>query len=231
MLAATFRTRRAMPSLLLVEDDIGLGAALQGSLQQHGFAVQWVRLAASAADLLARNATYVAVVLDVELPDGDGYDVLHGMRAAGNATPVLVLTVRFLVAERVRALNAGADDYLLKPFDVDELVARLHALMRRGAGHATPLWQVGVLELDALRRRVRVAGVHVELTHREFDVLLELMRHAGRAVSRAHLERAAIRDPQAIHSNMLEVIVHGLRRKLPANTIRTIRGVGYVVCA
>jgi DNA-binding response OmpR family regulator len=214
--------------LLVVEDDRLLGDGIRAGLAQAGFAVDWVE-DGRAAELALAAEPYAAVVLDLGLPRRSGLDVLAGLRARGNAIPVLILTARDTVADRVGGLDAGADDYLVKPFDLAELTARVRALVRRGAGRAEPVLRVGDVALDPAARSVTRAGARVELAPREFAVLHELMRHAGRVRSREQLERSLYSWDQEPGSNAIEVHVHHLRRKLGSDFIRTLRGAGYVI--
>lgn len=214
--------------ILLAEDDLPLGDGLATGLGQAGYAVDWVRDGESAMSALAAER-FSAVVLDLGLPRRDGLDVLAWLRDRGDSTPVMLLTARDSLEARVQGLDAGADDYVLKPFDLDEVAARLRALIRRASGHAQPLIRYGSLELDPAARRVSRNGSFVDLTAREFDLLHALMRHAGQVQTRRALEEALYTWENPLESNALEVHVHHLRKKLGADTIRTVRGVGYVV--
>ena len=212
--------------VLLVEDDPMVGKAMRDGLERAGFSVDWVR-DGRAAELSIRNEGYRAVVLDLGLPLRDGLEVLKGARAGGRDVPVLIVTARDAVAERVGGLNAGADDYLVKPFDMEELVARLHALIRRHAGSGRPQLTVGSLVLDPLARSVTLRGSPIELSPREFAVLQALMRQPATVLSREALEDVVYGWDQEIGSNAIEVHLHHLRRKLGADVIRNVRGVGY----
>jgi two-component system, OmpR family, response regulator QseB len=215
--------------LLLVEDDRMLGEAVQLGLQQDGHAVDWVR-DAEAGLAAALMHGYAALLLDLGLPRGDGLSLLRSLRAKGNAVPVLIVTARDAVATRIEGLDAGADDYLLKPFDLDELAARLRAVTRRHqGGAATPLLTVGAVQLDSAARRCLLDGRSVELTAREFMLLQLLMERAGRIVSKADLETALFDWGNEVESNVVEVYVSQLRRKLGRDFIRTRRGLGYAV--
>lgn len=214
--------------VLLVEDDPLLGDGLRAGLGQAGFAVDWVRAGSDAVHTLDAEAV-AAVVLDLGLPDLSGFDVLRRLRARGNKVPVLILTARDAVDDRVKGLDGGADDYVVKPVDLAELAARLRALIRRAAGEAAPALRRGQLELDAAARRVVFRGQPVELSAREFALLHELMRSGGRVLSREQLEERLYSWGHEIESNAVEVHVHHLRRKLAPGVIRTIRGVGYVI--
>lgn len=214
--------------ILLVEDDAMVGSAVRKGLVGAGFAVDWVR-DGQAAELSAATAIYDLVVLDLGLPRKDGLSVLIALRAAGNRIPVLVATARDAVQDRIEGLNAGADDYLLKPFDLDELIARVHALLRRAAGTGSPVITVGTISLDPVARRVMQDGHEVELSAREFAILEALMRRSDGVMSRAELEEAVYDWDSSIGSNAVEVHLHKLRRKLGSHAIRNIRGVGYRV--
>lgn len=216
--------------ILLVEDDALLGDALQAGLRQAGFAVDWLR-DGSAADAALRAEPFAAVVLDLGLPKLAGFELLRRLRARDDRTPVLILTARDAVDDRVRGLDAGADDYVVKPTAIAELAARLRALVRRSQGGAGAVLSVGDLEIDPATRTVQFAGAPVELQPREFAVLLELALNAGRVLTRAQLEARLYEWGEALESNAIEVHVHHLRRKLAPALIRTVRGVGYMVPA
>jgi two-component system response regulator QseB len=212
--------------ILLVEDDELLGDGLQAGLRQAGFTTEWLKDGVHAKTALAANE-YAAVVLDLGLPRMDGMSVLRDMRAAGNSTPVLVLTARDTTLDKVKGLDTGADDYLIKPVDLDELTARLRALIRRAGGQAAPILKVGAVELDPASRVAQLRATPLELTAKELAVLELLMRNAGRIVSRNQLESALYGWDEGVESNAIEVYIHHLRRKLGADRIRTIRGLGY----
>jgi len=214
--------------ILLAEDDPLLGDGLRAGLRQQGFQVDWVR-DGEAAERELRAAPYAAAVLDLGLPRLDGLDVLARVRAAGCSVPVLVLTARDAVPDRIRGLDRGADDYIIKPIDLLELGARLRALVRRASGQAQErlCWQD--IELDPAARRVSRAGAEVVLSAREFDLLALLLRQSGRVLSREQLEEQLYGWGQEVESNTIEVHVHHLRRKLGAGLIQTLRGVGYTV--
>lgn len=214
--------------LLLVEDDNLLGDGVRAGLQQSGFVVDWVKNG-QAAKLALQAESYALVVLDLGLPRLSGTELLKWLRASGNVTPVLILTARDTVADRVGGLDAGADDYLIKPFDLDELAARIRALLRRAGGRAAPLIVHGRLEIDPASRQVTLEGRPVELSAREYAILLVLLESAGRALSREQLEQSLYGWGDEVESNTVEVHIHHLRRKLGAELIRTIRGVGYLV--
>ena len=214
--------------LLLVEDDEPLGDALQAGLSQEGYTVDWLRDGEAAAVAL-RTEPYELVVLDLGLPRKSGIDVLKQLRDRGDATPVLILTARDTVGDRVQGLDSGADDYLVKPFDLDELCARLRALLRRRGGRATTEIRHGEIVLDPAAHSVTRAGASVEISPREFAVLQMLLENRGRALSRQRLEEGLYSWDSDVESNAVEVYVHHLRKKLGADLIRTIRGIGYIV--
>ncbi len=214
--------------ILLAEDDPLLGEGLRGGLVQGGFAVDWVTDGAQAQIALATHR-YDAVVLDLGLPRVEGMDVLKGLRARGDATPVLILTARDAIDARIAGLDAGADDYLAKPFDLGELQARLRALLRRAQGQPAPLMRHGALLLDPAARSVSFEGRAVDLSAREFAILQALLVNAGRVLSRAQLEEKLYGWGDEIESNAVEVFIHHLRRKLAPELIRTVRGVGYMI--
>ncbi|WP_138513553.1 response regulator transcription factor [Rhodoferax bucti] len=214
--------------ILLAEDDSMLGDGLRAGLRQAGFQVDWVR-DGLAAERELRAVDYAAAVLDLGLPGQDGMDVLRALRAARNTTPVLVLTARDAVPDRIRGLDAGADDYVLKPVDLHELAARLRSLVRRSHGVAQDVLQAGALRLDPAARQVSWHGEPVLLSTREFDLLHALMRSAGRVLSREQLEQQMYSWGLEVESNTIEVHIHHLRRKLQADVIQTVRGVGYLL--
>ncbi|MDT7518729.1 response regulator transcription factor [Rhodoferax sp. TBRC 17660] len=214
--------------ILLAEDDSMLGDGLRAGLRQAGFQVDWVRDGV-AAERELRAVDYAAAVLDLGLPGKDGMEVLQALRAARNTTPVLVLTARDAVPDRIRGLDAGADDYVLKPVDLHELAARLRSLVRRSHGVAQDILQAGALRLDPSARQVAWLEAVVPLSTREFDLLHALMRSAGRVLSREQLEQQMYSWGLEVESNTIEVHIHHLRRKLQADVIQTVRGVGYIL--
>lgn len=214
--------------ILLVEDDELLGDGLAAGLRHCGYNVDWLQDGESARAALATE-DYAALVLDLGLPRLDGMAVLRLLRAEGNAIPVLILTARDTTWDKVGGLDSGADDYLVKPVDLDELAARLRALARRGSGTRAPLLKFRDVELDPAARRVRVLGQPVEISAREFVILEMLMRNVGKVISRAQLESALYGWGEGAESNVVEVHIHHLRRKLGADLIRTVRGVGYLM--
>lgn len=214
--------------ILLAEDDPLLGDGLRAGLRQLGFQVDWVQ-SGDAAERELRAQDYAAAVLDLGLPRRDGMDVLAAVRAAGLATPVLVLTARDAVPDRIRGLDAGADDYVIKPVDLHELAARLRALVRRAHGQPRDRLRAGDVELDPAARTVRKDGTTVTLSTREFDLLHALMLNTNRVLTREQLEQHLYSWGQEVESNAVEVHVHNLRRKLGSALIQTVRGVGYVL--
>lgn len=215
--------------ILVVEDDPLLGEALSAGLRQRGHAVDWFRDGPQADAALAA-APYDAAVLDLGLPGGDGMTWLRHWRARAVSLPVLILTARDAVDQRIAGLDAGADDYLVKPITLDEIAARLRAMVRRSAGRAESVWRHGALEYDPAAKRVAWRGQPVELTGRELALLEALLKHPERVLSKAHLqERLYDWHGAEPESNTLEVHVHHLRRKIHPGIVRTVRGVGYAL--
>ena len=212
--------------ILLVEDDLPLGSALSQALQQAGYRCTWVRcLRDGWAHLL--TDTHAALLLDLQLPDGEGLQLLQRLRQRARKTPVLILTARDALDDRLRGLNEGADDYLVKPFAVSELLARLLAVLRRSADQASNDWQLGPLSLNLPSRSAQLQGHPLALTRREFDTLVELARWPGQVVHRAQLVQRVWGLEADISDGALDVHMHGLRRKLAPLTVHTVRGVGY----
>lgn len=216
--------------ILLAEDEALLGAALREGLQQAGFAIDWFRDGAAARAAL-ETEQFAGIVLDLGLPRLAGLELLRGLRANHNATPVLVLTARDAVEDRVEALDLGADDYVVKPVAMEELAARLRALIRRSQGLASGTLEVADVTLDMASHAVTFRGKPVELPAREFAVLRELMLNAGRVLTREQLESKLYEWSRTLESNAIEVHIHHLRRKLAPDVIRTVRGVGYLMPA
>ncbi len=214
--------------ILLAEDDPLLGDGLRAGLRQLGFLVDWVRDGAAAERELCAQS-YEAAVLDLGLPRKDGMDVLSAVRAAGVMLPVLVLTARDAVDDRIRGLNEGADDYVIKPVDLNELAARLRALVRRAHGKPQECLTAQDVTLDPAAHAVTQGGAPVTLSAREFDLLHALMLNAGRVLSREQLEQHLYSWGQEVESNAVEVHIHHLRRKLGNGLIQTVRGVGYIL--
>jgi two-component system OmpR family response regulator/two-component system response regulator QseB len=214
--------------ILLAEDDAMLGDGLRAGLRQAGFQVDWVRDGQAAERELA-SGVYAAAVLDLGLPLKDGLAVLKDLRARRIDTPVLVLTARDAVPDRITGLDTGADDYVIKPVDLHELAARLRALVRRALGQLQEVLRCGAVELEPAARRVSCAGELVALSLREYDLLHALMRNSGRVLSREQLEQQMYSWGHEVESNTIEVHIHHLRRKLGPELIQTVRGVGYTV--
>lgn len=221
-------TPQAPMRILLIEDDTMIGKAVRQGLSQAGFAVDWVT-DGRAAELSLANGVYDLAILDLGLPKKDGMAILATLRQARDSLPVLIATARDTVKDRIAGLDAGADDYVLKPFDLDELVARVRALLRRRAGSGLPQLRVGALVLDSARRSVTQSGRPVELSGKEFAVLEALMQRPGAVLSREQLEESVYGWGEEIGSNAIEVHLHNLRKKLGATTIKNVRGVGYRV--
>lgn len=214
--------------ILLIEDDLMIGQAVRQGLVQAGFAVDWVT-DGRAAELSLANGVYDLAVLDLGLPKKDGMAILSALRGMGNSMPVLIASARDAVRDRIAGLEAGADDYVQKPFDLDELVARVRALLRRHVGSGSPLYSFGALVLDPVRKAVTRDGAAVELSAKEFAVLEALMRRPGAVLSREQLEESVYGWGDEVGSNAIEVHLHHLRKKLGAASIRNVRGVGYRV--
>jgi len=214
--------------LLLAEDDRMIGASIERGLKQDGFAVDWVQDGRAAELALAENV-HDLLVLDLGLPRKEGLDVLRAMRRRGDARPVLIVTARDAVSDRVAGLDAGADDYLVKPFALTELAARIRALLRRSAGRAEPVVAYGDIELHPDTREIRVRGEPVALSAREFALLEALLARPGAVLSRAQLEEKLYGWNEEVESNAVEVHIHALRKKLGADAIRNVRGVGWMI--
>ena len=214
--------------ILLVEDDPQLGDGLTIGLRQAGFAVDWVK-DGNSADHALQAESFDLVVLDLGLPRLSGMQVLTRARGRGQTAPVLILTARDATGDKVSGLDAGADDYLVKPVDLDELAARIRALTRRSAGRAAPLLTHGDIVLDPAAHSITLAGAPVELSVREFSLLQMLLENAGRVLSRTQLEQSVYGWRDEPDSNALEVHIHYLRKKLGSELIRTLRGVGYTI--
>lgn len=214
--------------ILLIEDDLDLGAALQRSLDQAGFTSVWVRRLTD-GQASEQTAEFDCILLDINLPDGPGFSLLDLLRQRQCQTPVIVMTARDALDDRLRALNGGADDYVIKPFLVPELIARIHVAIRRSAGQAAAAWQIGALSIDPQQQTVHQDGQALPVTPKEFDILCELARQAGRVVRREQLVQKVWSSLDEPSAGALEFQIHGLRRKLGADSIRTVRGVGYLM--
>ncbi len=214
--------------VLIVEDDTGIATGLAATLKTAGYAVDVCGTLGQAAAAL-QVETFDLVLLDLNLPDGDGIDWLRRLRTGGQAMPVLIMTARDALPDRVAGLDQGADDYLVKPFEPEELLARMRVALRRSEGRASPVLQHGDLEVDPAGRTVRRAGQSVTLRAKEFALLMVLLRASGQVVTRQRLEEALYGFDEALESNALEVHMHHLRRKLGEGLVKTVRGVGYFV--
>ena len=214
--------------ILLVEDDLPLGDGLSNGLRQAGFAVDWLK-DGHAADQALSSEPFDLVVLDLGLPKMSGMDVLTRARRRQLQTPILILTAQDAIGDKIAGLDAGADDYLVKPIDIDELSARIRALTRRMAGRAASLIEHGTITLDPAAHRVTLAGAAVDLSAREFSILQVLLENTGRVLSRSQIEQSIYGWNEEPDSNALEVHIHYLRKKLGSTLIRTLRGVGYTI--
>ena len=214
--------------LLLVEDDAMIGDTVLRTLRTEHYAVDWVRDGAM-ADQALRSAEYDLVLLDLGLPKRDGLEVLRALRGRRSTVPVLVATARDGVADRIAGLDAGADDYVVKPYDTDELLARIRALLRRSAGRAEPAFEHKGVSLNPATREATVNGHAVSLSAREWAVLEPLLARPGVVLSRAQLEEKLFSWKDDVSSNAVEVYIHGVRKKLGNDIIQTVRGLGYLV--
>ena len=214
--------------ILLVEDDYFLGDATKAGLTSDGYTVDWFKDGIQ-AELALESSEFDGVVLDLGLPGKDGLAVLKSMRNRDDTTPVIILTARDLTDDKVKGLDAGADDYLIKPFDLSELSARLRALIRRSLGRADPIIKIGSISLNPASHEVRADNAIIELSQREFSLLQLLMENVGRVLSRSSLEENIYGWNEEVDSNALEVHIHHLRKKLGSSFIQTIRGVGYTI--
>jgi DNA-binding response OmpR family regulator len=214
--------------VLLVEDDPLIGASIQHGLRQDGWTVDWIRDGVD-VDVALRTTAYALVLLDLGLPHKSGFEILATVRRSRNPVPVVILTARDAVADRVRGLDGGADDYLVKPFDLAELAARSRAVLRRQHGRADPVIQNGPLTLDPASHEVTWHGTPVTLSGREFAVLQALLERPGAVLSRPQLEERLYGWEEEVASNAVEVHISHLRQKLAPQVIRTVRGVGYLV--
>ncbi len=216
--------------LLLVEDDKALGRAVREHLALAGHAVDHVASSA-AAEVALRPGDHALVLLDLGLPDGSGLDLLRGMRKRGDWRPTIILTARDQITDRIEGLKAGADDYVVKPFDLGELLARVQAVARRSAARPGSTFQSGPVRLELEKRRASVSGVEVALTAREWAILQRLLQRPGAVVSRERLEEAIYAFGEEVESNAVEVHISRIRKKLGAGLIATLRGIGYRIAA
>ena len=214
--------------VLLVEDDLMIGESVQIGLETESISVDWVKEADAATQAL-RATTYDVLLLDLGLPGTDGIDLLRQVRASGNSVPVLVVTARDTVAQRVLGLKSGADDYLVKPFDLEELIARIHALVRRAQGKHDLVYRNGDVTVNAATKQVLVDGKQVVLSSKEWAILDALITRPGAILSRSQLEERLYGWTGEVESNAIEVYVHGLRKKLGQQFVVNVRGLGYMV--
>ncbi|MFN0314967.1 MAG: response regulator [Burkholderiales bacterium] len=216
--------------LLLVEDDSMIGESVRQGLRQDGYTVDWVQDGRAAEHALA-SEDYTMLLLDLGLPRKSGLDVLRGLRRQGKGLPVLIMTARDAVESRIEGLDAGADDYVVKPFDLDELAARVRALLRRQSGRAEPAIAIGSLTLEPASHRVTLAGEEVPLSSKEYALLHALVERPGAVLSRGQIEERLYGWGEEVESNSVEVHIHNLRKKLGSDWVRNVRGVGYFVAA
>jgi two-component system, OmpR family, response regulator len=212
--------------VLLIEDEPNLGEAVREQIVGDAHSVDWFMRLDEAADALAA-VPYELILLDLHLPDGRGLDLLRHLRQRGDATPVIIITARDQISDRIEGLNAGADDYLVKPFNLDELSARVHAVARRYAGSPNPVVKIGDIEINQTKHQARVHGKPVDLTSREWAVLDQFLRHPSAVVSKRQIEDALYAFGAEVESNTVEVYVSRLRKKLGRGIVQTVRGIGY----
>lgn len=214
--------------LLLVEDDEILGDGIAEGLREYAYTVDWIKDGNQFDSAVSANK-YDAIILDWNLPGEPGLNLLRKNRDGGGTVPILMLTARDTLEDRITGLDQGADDYLVKPFDLDELAARIRALIRRDHGRTHPLLQYGNISMDIARHEVTKSGEPVSLSLREFSLLQLLLENVGKVLSRSRIEDSLYAWGEEIESNSIEVHIHNLRKKIGADTIKTIRGVGYVI--
>ena len=214
--------------VLLIEDDHVLGGAVREHVASLGHGVDWMKRLDDARECIA-TVDYELVLLDLNLPDGKGLDFLSGLRRRGDSMPVIILTAQDQIAARIEGLNSGADDYLVKPFDLSELSARISAVGRRYGGNPNPLLRIGELDIDHARRLIRISGNPVELTAREWAVLERLIRRPNALVAKSEIEDSLYEFGAEVDSNAVEVYISRLRKKLGRDSIKTVRGEGYRV--
>lgn len=214
--------------LLLVEDDVMLGQSMVASLTRQGYTVDWLEKGGGVVTTL-KTEQFTAIILDLMLPDMDGLKVLKAIRRAGYAIPVMILTARDDIEDRVKGLDSGADDYLVKPFALDELLARLRVMIRRLSGASDSQIAIGNLMLNLSNQTIEHEGQRLRLTNNEFKILADLMNHAGRVMSKEQLLQSLHGWDESSSDNAIEVHIHNLRKKLPSDIIKNIRGVGYII--
>jgi DNA-binding response OmpR family regulator len=214
--------------IFLVEDDLGLGASLSKALKTAGHTTEWIRNLKGAAQLVDPDR-HDCILLDLNLPDGNGFDLLQKWRSRGIAIPLLVITANESVVDRLSGFDAGADDFLVKPFVVDELIARIHAVTRRAAKQSAEEWVIGELYINQKKRQCKLSGKIIILSPREFDILTALARQQGQVLVKHRLAQVLAPLGDAVDFATLDVHIHNIRRKLGTQWIRTVRGVGYVL--
>ncbi|SHO57005.1 response regulator [Vibrio quintilis] len=214
--------------LLLVEDDVLLGQSMVTALSRQGYTVDWLERGSGVVTAL-KTEQFTAVILDLMLPDIGGFEVLKSIRRAGYSVPIMILTARDEIQDRVRGLDGGADDYLVKPFALEELLARLRVMIRRLSGATDSQIEVGDLVLSLDRQSVSCQGEELKLTNNEFKILASLINHAGRVMSKEQLQQSLHGWDEGGSDNAIEVHIHNLRKKVPGNVIKNIRGVGYII--
>ncbi len=214
--------------ILLIEDELVLGEATVKGLSKRGFAVEWVTNTEDATRAL-NNLEFQCILLDLGLPDGDGVEYLRALRKRGIEMPVIIITARDSISDRVAGLESGADDYMVKPYSLDELAARMETVQRRLQGRASPVQRCGSLELDSFRQKISLNGEPLTLSRREYDLLSVLMESPDRIVSRETIERRLYDEDADLGSNAIEVHISNLRKKVGAKMIKTIRGMGYIL--
>lgn len=214
--------------ILLVEDDIMLGESMVTSLDRHGYTVDWLQLG-EPVELTLKTENFSAVILDLTLPDADGLDILHRVRKAGYKVPILILTARDDIDDRVKGLDGGADDYLVKPFALQELLARLRVIVRRESGYVESDIKLHGLVISLAKNSVEHNGELIKLTNNEFKLLTTLVTKAGRVLSKEYLQQALYGWDDTASENAIEVFIHNLRKKIGNQIIKNIRGVGYII--
>ncbi|PSU50185.1 two-component system response regulator BasR [Photobacterium frigidiphilum] len=214
--------------ILLVEDDVMLGKSMVTSLSRHGYTVDWLQQG-NGVEVNLNTETFMAIILDLTLPDTDGLEVLRRVRKAGHTLPILILTARDEIHDRVKGLDGGADDYLVKPFALEELLARLRVLIRRVSGHTDTQLEIGDLSISLKTNDVHYQGNPVKLTKNEFKILATLVTQSGRVLSKESLQQVLHGWDDLASDNAIEVHIHNLRKKIGGQLIKNIRGVGYII--
>lgn len=214
--------------ILLVEDDVMLGESMVVSLSRHGYTVDWLQLGAP-VEMTLKTENFTAIILDLTLPDADGLDILSRVRKAGHKLPILILTARDDIDDRVKGLDGGADDYLLKPFALQELLARLRVIVRRVSGYAESNIELQGLVISLAKNTVEYNGAAIKLTNTEFKLLTTLVTKAGRVLSKEYLQQTLYGWDEMASDNAIEVYIHNLRKKINNQLIKNIRGVGYII--